>query len=498
MMSTRSMALVLTCLLVIWACEPSENSHSSNLLFQTISAAQSGIDFQNDVQYTEEFNVYTYRNFYNGGGVGIGDINNDGLSDLYFCGNQVDNKLYLNRGNFQFEDVTEQAGVACPNVWSTGVSMADINQDGWLDLFVTKAGAPGGENRHNELFINNGDGTFTEQAEAYGLADEGLSTHAAFFDYDKDGDLDCYLLNNSVRSVSGYDLIEGLRETPDTDGGNRFYRNDGGTFVNVSQEVGVYSSAIGFGLGVTIGDVNGDGWQDMYISNDFFERDYLYINQQDGTFRESLVEGIQELSLSSMGADMADLNNDGFPEIFVTDMLPEKDARMKTKTAFENWDKYQLNIREGYHRQFTRNALQFNLGNGQFSEVSRFAGVHGTDWSWGALMADFDLDGFRDIYVANGIFKDLTDQDYINFYADPETVRAIMRREEGVITKLVDAIPSVPISNYAFSHRGQWEFENKAKQWGLDQPGFSNGSAYGDLGNDGDLDLVVNNVNMPP
>ncbi|MEO1713286.1 MAG: VCBS repeat-containing protein, partial [Bacteroidota bacterium] len=218
----------------------------------------------------------------------------------------------------------------------------------------------------------------------------------------------------------------------------------------------------------------------------------------DGTFKESLVDGIQELSLSSMGADMADLNNDGYPEIFVTDMLPEKDARMKTKTAFENWDKYRLNIREGYHRQFTRNALQYNLGNGQFSEVSRFAGVHGTDWSWGALMADFDLDGYRDIYVANGIFKDLTDQDYINFYADPETVRAIMRQEEGVITKLVDAIPSVPISNYAFSHQGQWQFENKAQQWGLDQPGFSNGSAYGDLDNDGDLDLVVNNVNMPP
>ncbi len=477
-------------------------------LFTRLPATFTGIDFRNDLAYTEEFNPYTFRNFFNGGGVGLADVNNDGLLDIYLCGNQGPNKLYLNRGNWLFEDVTDYAGVACRGVWSSGASWVDLNGDGWLDLYVCKSGSPEGKNRHNELFINNADPdakgrvTFTEQAAKWGLDDLGLSTHAAFFDYDRDGDLDCYLLNNSLRSVGGYDLIEGQRNIPDSLGGNRLYRNDGGHFTDVSQEAGIYSSAIGFGLGVTIGDINRDGWQDIYVSNDFFERDYLYLNNGDGTFREVLTEQMPEISLSSMGADMADLNHDGFPEVFVTDMLPEHDARMKTKTMFENWDKYSLNLRQGYHRQFTRNSLQLNHANGTFSEIGRMAGVHATDWSWGALIFDFDNDGYRDIFVANGIYKDLTDQDYINFFASPATVRTILQRDHAVIAQLIDSIPSEAVPNYAFVRERESgndfvpRFRNEAAALGLGEPSFSNGSAYGDLDNDGDLDLVINNVNM--
>lgn len=503
---------VCVCLLLSTGCEAPRSMEAPAVgakLFTTIPAEYSGVAFRNDLSYTEAFNPYTFRNFYNGGGVGLGDFNRDGLLDVYLCGNQVDNRLYLNRGAFRFEDITDQAGVACPGVWSSGVSVVDINGDGWLDIYVCKSGSPEGRNRHNELFINQGDPdeegvvTFREQAKAWGIDDLGLSTHAAFFDYDRDGDLDCYLLNNSLRSVGGYDLIKDQRETPDSLGGNKLYRHEGDHFTDVSQQAGIYSSAIGFGLGVTIGDLDRDGWLDIYVSNDFFERDYLYLNQQDGTFEEVLPEQMPEISLSSMGADMADLNHDGYPEVFVTDMLPEGDRRMKTKTQFENWDKYQLNLRQGYHRQFTRNVLQLNRGNHSFSEIGRMASVFATDWSWGALMFDFDNDGYRDIFVANGIYKDLTDQDYINFFASPQAVRRMIRQDENVIETLIDSIPSEAVSNYAFVQQPQTgagylpRFTNQAEALGLAQPGFSNGSAYGDLDNDGDLDLVINNVNAP-
>ena len=497
----------LFCALFACHTEPKNEVTFSDKLFTLLPSSVTNIDFDNQLEYDEEFNTYTYRNFYNGGGVGLGDINNDGLTDLFFCGNMVDNKLYLNKGGFKFEDITEKAGVASPQVWSSGVSMADVNGDGWLDIYVCKSGSPEGKYRYNELFINNQDGTgqhpaFTERAAEYGIDDVGLSTHAAFFDYDKDGDLDMYLLNNSIRSIGGYDFQEGLREIRDPLGGNKLYRNEGNRFMDVSEEAGIYGSAIGFGLGVTIGDVNRDGWQDIYVSNDYFERDYLYINNKDGTFTESLEQQIREISLSSMGADMADINNDGYPEIFVTDMLPEDEVRMKTKTTFENWDKYQLNVNTGYYHQFTRNVLQLNNANGPdgyptFSEIGRLADVEATDWSWGALIADLDNNGYKDIFVANGIYKDLTDQDYINFVADPGTVKAILTRENAVIKQLIDSIPSERIANYAFANNGTLHFENKAAEWGLDMPSHSNGSAYGDLDNDGDLDLVINNVNMP-
>jgi len=491
------MRFIFFLLILFWVLSCSRIK-DNDTLFTRLDNKKIGIGFENNVTYTERFNVYTYRNFYNGGGVGIGDINNDGLEDILFCGNQVSNSLYLNQGKFEFKDITEQAGVASQGVWSTGVSMVDINGDGWLDIYVCKSGDPEGKNRHNELFINNGNLTFTEKSEAYNLADLGLSTHAAFFDYDKDGDLDCYLLNNSFKTIGKFDIVKGQREIPDSLGGNKLYKNIGDKFINVSQEAGIYSSNIGFGLGVTIGDINKDNWLDIYVSNDFFEKDYLYINNQDGTFSESLETYIQEISMGSMGADMADLNNDGYPEIYVTDMLPEREDRLKTKTQYESWDKYQLNLKNGYYHQFTRNMLQLNNKGQSFSEIGRLTDTYATDWSWGALIFDFNNDGLQDIFVANGIFKDLLDQDYINYMADPETVREILKRDNAVLKKMIDMMPSEALKNYAFINKGNLAFSNLADSLGLGEPSFSNGSAYGDLDNDGDLDLVTNSTNMAP
>ncbi|HZI25239.1 MAG TPA: VCBS repeat-containing protein [Chryseolinea sp.] len=329
---------VVATFFVFGACQSNVTSQSGQAtLFRLLSPEHTGIDFNNQLDYTEELNTYTYKNFYSGGGVGLGDINNDGLLDIFFSGNRVSNKLYLNKGNLTFEDISVSSGIQTEGVWTTGVSLVDINSDGLLDIYLCKSGPPGGERRYNELFINNGDLTFKEKAHEYGLAFEGLSTHAAFFDYDKDGDLDCYLLNNSFRSVGGYDLRIGQRNLADPLGGNKLLKNDNGVFKDVSEHAGIYSSEIGFGLGVTVGDVNKDGWPDLYISNDFFEKDYLYLNNQDGTFRESLENCLQEISLGSMGADMADINNDALPEIFVTEMLPETDDRLKTTAQFESW-----------------------------------------------------------------------------------------------------------------------------------------------------------------
>ncbi|MBK5269828.1 MAG: VCBS repeat-containing protein, partial [Bacteroidia bacterium] len=472
------LSLVFLCPVIFFSCTSSE---TKNTLFTLLPEKQTGINFSNDLSYNEEFNPYTFRNFFNGGGVAIGDINNDGLPDIFLCSSQQSNKLFLNKGNMKFEDITKKSGVGSVGVWSTGVTMADVNGDGWLDIYVCKSGEIKGENRSNSLYINNGPSStgeisFTERAQEYGLDNKGLSTHAVFFDYDNDGDLDCYLLTNSFRSVGNYDLIKDQRNIPDLMGGNKLYRNDSNHFTDVTSAAGIYSSMIGFGLGVTISDVNKDGWQDIYVSNDFFERDYLYINQRNGKFAEVAEKDINEMSMNSMGADIADINNDSYPEIYVTDMFPEEEGRIKTKTVFENWDKYQSDLSNGYYKQYVRNVLQLNNGltgnksdsnnkNIFFSEISRYANVAATDWSWGALITDLDNDGYKDIYVANGIYKDITDQDYIQYTAGAYTdIRnQIINKEKNVIKRLIDLIPSHPISNYAFRNNGDLTFTNKAK-----------------------------------
>ncbi|HNP77842.1 MAG TPA: VCBS repeat-containing protein [Cyclobacteriaceae bacterium] len=491
---------VVIALALVWlvSCAPpeQESKKSQPKLFEQVPSSWTGIDVINQLDYTDEFNIYKYRNFYNGGGVALGDINNDGLVDVYFTLNMRPNRLFLNKGNFKFEDITDRAGVAGKGAWSTGVSMADVNGDGWLDIYVCNSGDIKGDNKQNELFINNGDMTFTERAAQYGVDDRGYTTHAAFFDYDKDGDLDLYILNNSFQAIGSFNLRKSERGKRDVMGGHKLLRNDGNRFTDVSEKAGIYGSVIAFGLGVTVGDINKDGWQDIYVSNDFFERDYLYINNHNGTFHECLPDQMKSISGASMGADLADMNNDTYPDIFVTEMLPEGNDRIKTVTTFENWDRYQYGVTNGYYHQFTRNMLQLNNGDNTFSEIGRLCEVESTDWSWGALIFDMDNDGNKDIFVANGIFHDLTDQDYLQFASSEEVVKAVTSGQKVDYRKLIEAIPSNRQPNYAFANQGDLMFSNKAVDWGLAEPSFSNGSAYGDLDNDGDLDLIVNNVNM--
>lgn len=503
----RKILLSLAVILFIFSCEKNNETRLDikDTLFTKLETSSTGIDFINKVDNEKDFNIFKYRNFYNGGGVAIGDINNDGLPDVYLTANQTKNKLYLNKGDFKFDDISENSNAAGNRSWSTGVVMVDINADGWLDIYVCNAGNVKGDDQKNELFINNGDLTFTEKADEYNLADSGFTTHTAFFDYDNDGDLDAYILNNSFIPVNslGYSNKRKLR-SEDWDlpelfkgGGDKLLRNDDGKFTDVSEEAGIYGSLIGFGLGVTIGDVNNDMLPDIYVSNDFYERDYLYINNGNGTFTEDIKNQMSHLSLSSMGADMADINNDGNPDIFVTDMLPEDDERLKTTSDFERYDVYQLKKSKDFYNQFMQNTLQLNNGDRTFSEIASFSGVAQTDWSWGALLFDMNNDGFKDIYVCNGIYHDLTNQDFIDFFANEVYQDMALSGVKTSQDSIINSMPSTPITNYAYKNNHDLTFTNKTKNWGFDEPSFSNGAAYGDLDNDGDLDLIVNNLNMP-
>lgn len=479
--------------------------NSKPTLFSLLSPDSTGLNFLNAVANGKDMNIFKYRNFYNGGGVAIGDINNDGLADVYLSGNMVANKLFLNKGNLVFEDITESAGVAGNKPWSTGVVMADINGDGFLDIYVSNAGNMEGNNHDNDLYINNGDLTFTEEAAKYNLAKTGFSTQASFFDYDKDGDLDAYILNNSNIPVSSLGYAE-QREVraQDWEGvpdifkgvGDMLLRNDGGTFVDVSEKAGIYGSLIGFGLGVMITDINKDLYPDIYVSNDFYERDYLYINNGDGTFKEDIKNWTSHLSLSAMGIDMADINNDGNAEIFITDMLPEPDERVKSVMEFEGYNVFKLKQSKDFYQQYIQNTLQLNNGNGTFSEVAYFSGVDATDWSWAGLLFDMDNDGLRDIFITNGVNHDLTDLDFVDFFANEIIQNMVLTGKKESIDSIINKMPVKPQPNYAYRNNGDITFTNANREWGFEIPSLSNGAAYGDLDNDGDLDLVVNNVNM--
>ena len=479
------------------SCNSGQSTKDNDeILFKELGSKETGLTFINNVEDKADFNILTYRNFYNGGGVAIGDINNDGLDDVYFTSNLEDNKLYLNKGALKFEDITNSAGVQGKGFWATGVSMVDINADGFLDIYVCYSGEIQGDKRGNELYINNGDLTFSEKAVEYGLADDGFTTHASFFDYDKDGDLDCFILNNSYTDPQRIQIVSRDRHNYGAAGGDRLYRNDEGKFVDVTKESGIYSGDIDFGLGVSTGDVNGDGYLDIYVSNDFWERDYLYINQKDGTFTEELTDRFGYISANSMGADIADINNDGHLDIFSTDMLPASNKRLKAAIKLEEYFLEDLKMKNTYFFQFIQNGLQVNNGDGSFKEIARFAGVDATDWSWGSLIADFDNDGMKDIFVSNGIYHDITDLDFIDFIADESFVKGVVKESGKTdFTPFAAKMPLNRQANYLFINQGDLRFTNKAKEMGMGNPTFSNGSAYGDLDNDGDIDLVVNNVN---
>lgn len=470
-------------------------SQQNGKMFTLLGGGETGIHFKNTIKEDENANVLNYTYFYNGGGVAVGDINDDGLQDLLFTGNMVPNRLYLNKGNFRFEDVSEKTGIASKQGWCTGATMADVNGDGLLDVYICRSGDINAERRKNLLFINHGNLQFTEEGERYGVANDGYSTQAAFFDYDRDGDLDLFVINHSLKEYAG-DVFQNpkLRFQKLPAFGSRLYRNDSNHFKDVSEQAGITSNVLSFGLGLSVCDINNDGWPDVYLSNDFNEPDCLFLNNADGTFSEKLKECMDQTSFYSMGLDCADYNNDGLPDLMTLDMLPEDNHTQKMHSGAENFDKFQTLFNNGFYYQYSRNMLQKANGDGTFSEVGQLSGVSNTDWSWAVLFSDFDNDGYKDLFITNGYEKDNTNMDVIKYRVD----QIVKERSGGATVSKVDLLskmPSVSISNYLFRADSNGHFVNRAKAWGLDQKTISSGAAYADLDNDGDMDLAVNNLN---
>ncbi|MEO5562835.1 MAG: VCBS repeat-containing protein, partial [Chitinophagaceae bacterium] len=481
----------MTCFLL--ACT---NKKQDAVLFTKVDPALSGIHFSNDLKEDSISNILNYLYFYNGAGVAIGDINNDSLADIYFTSNQGSNKLYLNKGDFKFEDITDKAGVQSKGNWKTGVTMADVNGDGLLDIYVCEVGKYKQFHGRNELFINNGNLTFTEKAHEYGIDAEGFNTQSIFFDYDHDDDLDLFLVNHSVHSSDTYVKAEARLKKSEVSG-DKLFRNDGKRFKEVTEQAHIYSSIIGYGLNVVAGDMNNDGWDDIYVSNDFHENDYYYMNQQDGTFKEMNAEAFGHESRFSMGSDIADVNNDGWLDIITLDMLPPDEKVLKSSAGDDPSDIFDYKLSYGYHYQYARNCLQLNTGAGKkFNDIALYSGIAATDWSWGVLAADFDNDGIKDVFVTNGILRRPNDLDYVKYISGSGINTAL---QDGKVTDkdLINKMPGGKTHSYMFKGTDNLKYIDKSIDWGFGTPAFSNGAAYADLDNDGDLDIVINTINEP-
>lgn len=482
--------------LLMWCAIVSACKKENLTLFNRLSSDESGIDFNNQLKEDNpQFSIMNYPYFYNGGGVGIGDINNDGLDDIFFTANMSRNLLYLNKGDLKFEDISIKAHISKYGGWSTGVTMVDINEDGWLDIYVCRSGLAEQSERTNLLFINNKNLTFTESASAYGLNQAGYSTQASFFDYDRDGDLDLFLINQSAPEFSrGYlDYIQTRSQLADSAMANVLFKNDRGCFVNVTECSGITSNVFTFSLGVSTADINQDGWPDIYVSNDFEELDYLYINNQNGGFTNEIAYQIDHTSLYGMGVDVADYNNDLLPDVIALDMLPEGNYAQKMHIGNDNFTRMNYQFRRGMFHQYMKNTLQKNNGDGTFSEIGQLAGISNTDWSWSPLFADFDNDGFKDLFITNGYKRDNTDLQFMA-YAMDESQRTSNPDHPMNTAEYIAKMPGIHTPNYIFKNEGKDQFSNKVKEWGFDHNTFSHGAAYADLDNDGDLDLITNNT----